>query len=99
MGTAVEDLGLPDFINRLIPVVEWNLQTQTDNFDGGERTTGAITPGLIYVADKYQLSAEAILPVNRASGDGAGAIAQLHLYLDDIFPQTYGQPLLASSEH
>jgi hypothetical protein len=99
LKSAVEDMGLPDFVNRLIPVVEWNLQTQTDNFNGDTRTTGAINPGVIYVADKFQLSAEAIIPVNRASGDGVGGMGQLHLYLDDIFPNTYGQPLFASAEH
>jgi hypothetical protein len=37
---------------------------------------------------------EAIIPVNRFSGHGTGVIAQFHLYLDDIFPTTIGQPLL-----
>jgi hypothetical protein len=97
LKSAVEDLSLPDFVNRLIPLVEWNLQTQTDNLNGEERTTGTINPGIIYVADKFQLSAEAIIPVNRASGDGVGAMGQLHLYLDDIFPDTYGQPLFTAS--
>jgi len=99
LKSAVEDKGLPDFVNRLIPLVEWSLQTQTDNFDGGARTTGTINPGLIYVGDKFQLSGEAIIPVNRDSGDGVGGMGQLHLYLDDIFPNTYGQPLFASSVH
>jgi hypothetical protein len=98
LKSAVEDLSLPDFVNRLIPVVEWNLATQTDNFNGEERTTGIITPGVIYVADKFQIGGEAIIPVNRASGDGIGGMGQLHLYLDDIFPETYGQPLFAVSK-
>jgi hypothetical protein len=98
LKSAVVDAGLPDFVNRLIPLVEWSLQTQTDNFDGEERTTGTINPGLIYVGDKFQLSGEAIIPVNRESGDGVGGMGQLHLYLDDIFPDTYGQPLFASSQ-
>ena len=97
LKSAVEDLSLPDFVNRLIPLVEWNLQTQADNFNGEERTTGTINPGIIYVADKFQLGVEAIIPVNRASGDGVGAMGQLHLYLDDIFPDTYGQPLFTAS--
>jgi hypothetical protein len=99
LKSAVEDMGLPDFVNRLIPLVESNLQTQTDNFNGNERTTGSINPGVIYVADKFQLSGEAIIPVNRTSGAGVGGMGQLHLYLDDIFPDTYGQPLFASSQH
>jgi hypothetical protein len=97
LKSAVEDMGLPDVVNRLIPLVEWNLSTQTNHFDGGERTTGTINPGIIYVGDKFQLAGEAIIPVNRASGDGVGGMGQLHFYLDDIFPDTYGQPLFASA--
>ena len=96
LKSAVEDVGLPDFVNRLIPLVEWNLSTETSNFDGGEeRTTGTINPGVIYVGDKFQIAGEAIIPVNRASG--AGGMGQLHFYLDDIFPNTYGRPLFAAS--
>jgi hypothetical protein len=94
--SSVQDLGLPDVLNRMVPLVEWNLSTQVSNFDGGARTTGTINPGVIYVADKYQVG-EAIVPVNRASGDGVGVIGQLHLYLDDMFPNSFGRPLLAAA--
>ena len=47
----------------MIPIVEWNLSTETSNFSGEERTTGTINPGAIYVADKFQLAVEAIIPV------------------------------------
>jgi hypothetical protein len=97
LKSSVQDLGLPNFLNRMVPLVEWNLATQVSNFDGGERTTGTINPGVIYVADKYQLGVEAIVPVNRASGDGVGVIGQLHLYLDDIFPNSLGKPLFAAT--
>jgi hypothetical protein len=97
LRSNVVDLQLPDFFNHLIPVVEWNLETQVSNLDGGERTTGTINPGVIWVGNYYQVGLEAIIPVNRASGDGVGVMAQLHLYLDDIFPNTIGKPLFASS--
>ena len=93
LKSSVQDLGLPAFINRMIPIVEWNLSTETSNFSGEERTTGTINPGAIYVADKFQLAVEAIIPVNRASGDNVGVMGQLHLYLDDIFPHSIGKPL------
>ena len=44
LKSSVRDLGLPDFVNRLIPIVEWNLATEVANFDGEERTTGTINP-------------------------------------------------------
>ena len=97
LKSSVQDLGLPAFLNRMVPLVEWNLATQVSNFDRGERTTGTINPGVIYVAGKYQLGVEAIVPVNRASGDGVGVIGQLHLYLDDIFHNSIGKPLFAAA--
>src|SRR6185369_8148581 len=75
----VVDLGLPDFINRLIPIVEVSMQTPVANtLTSGTMTTGTINPGLIYLGEKYQIAVEAILPVNARSGRGTGAIAQLH---------------------
>jgi hypothetical protein len=35
--------------------------------------------------------------MNRDSGSGVGVLAQLHLYLDDMFPTTIGQPLFGGS--
>ena len=103
LKSSVQDFGLPEFINHLIPLVEINLTSEVSNFDNEERTTGTVNPGLIYVGDKYQLAVEAIVPINRASGDDVGVMGQLHLYLDDIFPNSLGKPLFGAaanaSEH
>jgi hypothetical protein len=40
-----------------------------------------------------------MIPVNRASGSGVGFLAQLHLYLDDMFPTTFGQPLIGGGSN
>ena len=53
---------------------------------GGQVTTGTIQPGVIYMADTWQIAVEALIPVNAASGHNVGAIAELHFFLDDIFP-------------
>jgi hypothetical protein len=98
LKSNIVDLGLPDVFNRLIPIVEVALQTPVANTaTSGTVTTGTINPGLIYAADKFQVAAEAIIPVNRASGTGVGGIVQLHFYLDDIFPTTIGRPLFGSA--
>ena len=101
LKSSVRDFGLPKFVNHLIPLVELNLSSEVSNFDGEERTTGTVNPGVIYVADKFQLAAEAIIPINRASGDDIGVVGQLHFYLDDIFPRSLGKPLFGgnSTEH
>ena len=88
------DLGLPDFVNHLIPLVEVSLQTPVSNtLSSGTVTTGTINPGVIRVGKYCQFGIEATIPVNRASGTGVGAIAQLHLFLDDIFPNSIGRPI------
>ena len=98
LKTAVVDLGLPDFVNHLIPIVEANFATPVANTaDSGTKTTGTINPGFIYVGKTYQIGVEAIVPINRDSGGNIGVIGQLHLYLDDIFPDSIGRPLISTA--
>ena len=98
LKSAVADLGLPDFINRLIPIVEASMQTPVSNTaTSGTVTTGTINPGFIYAGNKYQVAIEAMIPVNRQSGTSVGIIGQLHFFLDDIFPTTLGRPIFANS--
>ena len=97
LKSAVVDLGLPDFFSHLIPLVEVSLQTPVSNtFSSGTVTTGTINPGVIYIGKTYQLAVEAMIPVNRQSGTSVGAIAQLHLFLDDIFPNSIGKPIFGN---
>ncbi len=94
LKSAVIDLGLPDFINRFIPLVEATLQTPVANtFTSGTLTTGTINPGFIWVGNTFQIGIEALIPINRQSGTNVGVIAQLHLYLDDIDPRGIGKPI------
>jgi hypothetical protein len=98
LKSTVVDLGLPDFFNHLIPLVEASLQTPVSNtFTSGTVTTGTISPGVIWVGKYYQVGIEALIPVNRQSGTSIGIIGQLHFYLDDIFPNTLGRPIFANS--
>jgi hypothetical protein len=52
---------------------------------------------VIWVGTYFQVGVEAIVPINRASGTGIGVMAQLHLYLDDVFPTTIGKPLFGTA--
>ena len=83
-----------DFFKHLIPLTEFAFSKPISNFaPGTNQTTGTIQPGLMYMGDTYQVSLEAILPVNSASGHGVGVVAELHFFLDDIFPNSLGKPL------
>ena len=97
LRSSVIDLGLPDFINHLIPIVEGQFAAPVANKSGIDFViTGTVNPGVIWVGNYFQVGVEAIVPVNRASGTSIGAIAQLHLYLDDMFPRGIGRPLLGA---
>jgi hypothetical protein len=98
LKSSVVDLGLPDFINHLIPIVEAQFtRPVANNFGNDTVTTGTVNPGVIWVGPYFQVGVEAIIPINRASGTSVGAIAQLHLYLDDMFPTTIGRPLVGGT--
>ena len=98
LKSAVIDLGLPDFFNHLIPLVEANLQTPVANaMTSGTLTTGTINPGIIWVGNTFQFGVEALIPINPQSGSNVGVIAQLHYYLDDIDPKGIGKPLFGGS--
>jgi hypothetical protein len=82
------------FFKHLIPLTEFAFSAPISNVPpGGYGVTGTIQPGAVYMADKWQFALEAIIPINRASGHDIGVIAQLDLFMDDIFPDTLGKPI------
>jgi hypothetical protein len=98
LKSEIQDLQLPDFVNHLILIVEAQMTTPAaNNFGNTWVTTGTINPGVIWVGSYFQVGLEAQVPVNRESGHGVGVLAQLHLYLDDMFPKTIGQPILGGT--
>jgi hypothetical protein len=98
LKSEIRDYQLPDFVNHLIPIVEAQFETPVaNNYGNSPVTTGTINPGAIWVGSYFQVGLEAQIPVNRASGTGVGVLGQLHLYLDDMFPSTIGQPLLGGT--
>jgi hypothetical protein len=88
--------GLGPFARRLVPLVECEFATPLDG-PGGARSTGTVNPGVLYVGRAIQIGLEAIIPINTASGADVGVRAQLHLYLDDLLPESYGKPLFGGA--
>jgi hypothetical protein len=94
MNANISEVGGPDFLKHLVPITEFAFQTPVGNVPpGGEVTTGTLQPGLIYMADSWQIAVEALIPVNAASGHNVGVVGELHFFLDDIFPNSLGKPL------
>lgn len=93
LSTQVKDLGLPEWMNKLTPLVEvaWSSPASRPNQGA---TQYVIAPGINYTATDYALSVEALIPGNRPAGSHVGVIAQFHLYFDDMLPNSLGKPLL-----
>ena len=94
LRSQVRDYGLPEFVNRLTPLVEvaWSSPASKPSNLG---TQLVVAPGVIYSADSYQLAIEALIPANRASGRNVGIITQFHVFFDDLFPNSLGKPLIS----
>lgn len=76
-------------LNQWVPLVEFKFDSPR-----GQVTAATANPGLAYVAVTWQASAEVILPLNRAGGNGPGFRTQLLFFLDDLMPSLFGKPLL-----
>ncbi|HKW93528.1 MAG TPA: hypothetical protein VJX92_16655 [Methylomirabilota bacterium] len=88
LQSFVRDVGLPAPLNRMIPIVEFKMQTPIEGPHAG-RTTGSINPGIIWFGRYFQLGIEAVIPANTMTGKNVGVLAQIHFYLDDIAPKIF----------
>jgi hypothetical protein len=88
LQSFVRDVGLPAPFNRMIPLVEFAMETPVQGPQSGH-TTGTINPGVIWFGRYLQLGLELQIPVNRESGKNVGVLAQVHFYLDDIAPKIF----------
>jgi hypothetical protein len=91
LQSNVRDLGLGPVLSHVTPLVEFAFRSPVDR--NGGATTGTINPGLLWSGQYVQLGVEAMIPVNHATGSNIGVTAQLHFYIDDIFPESLGAPL------
>jgi hypothetical protein len=91
LQSQVRNTGLGAPFDRMIPLVEFSLETPLDR--GGGKTTGTVYPGVLWAGQYVQLGLEAIIPLNRESGHNVGFLTQLHFYVDDLLPGSLGRPL------
>jgi hypothetical protein len=90
LAAHVRDLGLPEVVNELTPLVEVQLTTPLAD---RAPSTGTINPGVIWSGRHMQLGAEAIIPINGGSGHAVGVLFQMHWFIDDLFPTSLGKPI------
>lgn len=77
-------------LNQPIPLVEFAFDVPL-----GQKTIANMSPGLAYVADTWQVSEEAVVPLNSEAARSVGFRTQLLLFLDDLAPSLFGRPLLS----
>lgn len=92
LQSFVEDIGLGQPINRMIPIIELAMETPLDGRGGP--TIGTVNPGIIWAGSYFQIGVEAIIPVNAHTGHNVGVLSQLHFFVDDLFPHSIGRPLI-----
>ena len=92
LQTQVHDLGLKGIFADLIPVVElgWTSPASSPSSTG---TTWTVAPGVIYLTGWGEVGLEALIPLNKTAGTNVGAVALVHLFLDDLMPHSLGKPL------
>jgi hypothetical protein len=92
LQSFVKDVGLGVPFNRMIPLIEFPMETCLNRGCGGQ-TTGTINPGIIWFGKYIELGAEATIPINSRSGKNVGALFLVHFFIDDLFPHSLGGPL------
>ncbi len=93
LQNAIKDFGLAEPFAHIIPVAEFTWRSPASS-PGGSPTSWTLAPGFIYLRSWYQVGVEALVPLNKAAGTNVGAIVQLHVFLDDLYPHGAGAPLL-----
>lgn len=88
LQSSIKDIGIGWPLSRIVPMVEFAGESPFNGPDTGQATATAY-PGFTWAGKYYQMSVEAIMPLNKRTGSHTGVQALLHLYLDDIFPRSY----------
>ena len=96
LQAQVKNLGLPAPFKSMIPLVEFSFSTPENH--GGGPTTGTINPGILWGNRHLQVGAEAIIPLNTASGSEVGAILRVQFFIDDLLPRWFGHPIFSNKQ-
>ena len=79
LNEHVQSTGWGEPLNHMIAVVEFPLQTCKTGTCSGQ-VTGSVNPGIVWVGPEFNLTAQAVLPINSQSGQGVGVLFQIHKF-------------------
>jgi hypothetical protein len=91
----VQYVGLPIWLTRLTPLVEFTYSTPLDHANGAS-STGVIAPGLVYSEIGLDFGVEALIPMTRDSGTWIGLIAKLAVSFDRLGAASLAKPLFGN---
>lgn len=92
LQSFVKDIGLGAPLSRMVLVTEFPMETCMSG-DCKGKTTGTINPGIVWAGKFCQLGLAAQVPVNARSGRTVGVLGLVHLFLDDLYPRSFGKPI------
>lgn len=78
-------------VKQFVPLIEFAFDTPL-NGGYGTATSATMNPGLAYVGETFQISAEAIVPLSRFGGSPGFRVGAL-FFLDDLIPSLFGNPV------
>jgi hypothetical protein len=85
----VHYLGLPEFIDRLTPLVEIAYTTPASRASGAS-TVGTIAPGIFYGGNHFDLGVEALIPTTAQAGTNVGFVATFRWRFDGMLSAVFG---------
>jgi hypothetical protein len=92
LQSFVKDIGLGKPFNRMILVAEFPLETCM-SADCKGQVTGTVNPGVVWCGKYMEFGVAAQVPINSRSGSSVGILGLIHLYIDDLFPDSLGRPI------
>ena len=92
LQSQVRNIGLPGLAGDLIPIVEldWTSPASSPSAEG---TTWTVAPGVILLHGAWEFGLEALVPLNKTTGTNVGAVGLVHVFFDDLTPDSLGKPL------
>lgn len=93
LSSQVKDYGLPDFVNKLTPLVELSWTSPASKPNDALQTQYLWGVGVNYTTTGWAMGVEMLVPGNRNTGSHLGVVAQFHLYFDDLLPHSLGAPI------
>lgn len=92
LQSQVKNIGIQGIFANMIPLVEftWSSAASSPNL---QQTAWTMAPGVIWMTNWGEIGLEALIPLNGAAGSSIGVVGMVHVFFDDLFPNSIGKPI------